>query len=73
MALVVFELLYATAFARGFAGINAPVRSVEVEACQAAAEVRLAGAWHSEVRAEAVGGPPCKPAASLARRESDCL
>ena len=68
---MVFELLYATPFARGLGGLNAPVRSVEVEAIQAVGEVRPAGAWRSEARVEAVGGPPYKPDASPARRESD--
>jgi len=68
---VAFELLYVAAFARGLGGINAPVRSVEVEACQAAEEVRPAGASRSEARAEVAGGPPYTPAASPARREPD--
>jgi hypothetical protein len=72
ISLVVFELLYAAAFARGLGGVNAPVRPVEVEACRAAEEARPALASHLEVRAEAVGEPPYKPAASRPRRESDC-
>jgi hypothetical protein len=71
---VVFELLYAEAFARGLGGVNAPVQPVEVEACRAAGEeARPARVSHSEeARAEAAGEPPYKPAASPARREPDC-
>ncbi len=69
---MVFELVYAAAFARRLGGVNAPVRSVEVEACQAEEEARRARVSHSEVLPEAVAEPLYKPAASLARRESDC-
>lgn len=70
---MVFELLYAAVFARRLGGVNAPVRSAEVEACRAAGEeARPARVSHSEVLAEAAGEPLYKRAASPARREPDC-
>jgi hypothetical protein len=66
---VVFELLYAAAFAERLGVVNAPVRPAEVEACRAAEEARPAEPLHSGVRAEAVEEPRYTPDASLAQPE----